>query len=143
MSFYLVSVAARDEPGALAWVTRNVARWHVNLRGFVVDPAGMQLLVTDLGGLCKALDEMGFLYRVTEVHEVVLEDRPGSLAALCQQLADEGIGICSSFGVASGQAGRIYLDVTDLERAAPILAAHNHGRAVMATRLGRIGPITR
>ena len=143
MSLFLVAVAARDEPGSLAWVTSNLARWHVNLKGFVVDPAGMQLLVSDLGQMCKALDEMGFLYRVTEVHEVILEDRPGSLAALCQQLADEGIGILSAFGVATGQAGRVYLDVTDLERAQPILRAHNHGPSIMSSRLGRIGPITR
>ena len=127
----------------MAWVTRNLASWEVNLKGFVVDPAGMQLLVTDLHGLGRALDEMGFLYRVTEVHEVVIEDRPGSLADLCQRLADEGIGICSAFGVATGQAGRIYLDVTDMARAEPILAAYHEGPAVTSKRLGRIGPITR
>lgn len=150
---YLVAVAARDERGVLAWVTSNLARWEVNLKGFVVDPAGMQLLVSDLRALCKALDEMGFLYRVTEVNEVILEDRPGTLAALCQELADQGIGICTAFGVSTGGgAGRIYLDVTDWKRAEPILSAHhveatppptNLGTIPAHPGLGRIAPITR
>lgn len=144
-SMYLVAVAARDERGVLAWVTSNLARWEVNLKGFVVDPAGMQLLVSDLRALCKALDEMGFLYRVTEVNEVVLEDRPGTLAALCQELADAGIGICTAFGVATGNSGRIYLDVTDWKRAEAILDAHHVGPGVAIghSNLGRIAPLAR
>lgn len=143
MSLFLVSVAARDETGALAWVTSNLARWEVNLKGFVADKAGMQLLVTDVTNLSAALDEMGFMYNVSEVEEVILEDRPGALASLCQALADEGISILTAFGVATGQSGRIYLKVDDLEHAAPILSAHNDGPAILHKRLGRIPMTTR
>lgn len=143
MTFSLVSVAIRDEPGALAWLTGNLARWQVNIKGFVADPAGMQLLVTDTSTVTKALDEMGYLYRVAEVHEVVIDDQPGALARLCSHLAGQGIDITLAFGVATAGTGRVYLAVDDIERAAPIFAAHGEGPAVISKRLGRIGPITR
>ena len=143
MSLFLVAVAVRDEPGTLAWITRHLAKWHLNLKGFVVDPAGMQLLVTDLHTLCTALGEMGLIYRVTEVKEVVLDDRTGALAEVAERLAEEGINICTAFGVAAGASARIYLDVTDIERAAPILDSINRGPTLVHGRLGRIGPITR
>lgn len=143
LNLFLVAVAVRDEPGTLAWVTRHLAKWHLNLKGFVVDPAGMQLLVTDIHTLSIALGEMGLIYRVTEVREVVLDDRAGALAEVAERLADEGINICTAFGLATGAAARIYLDVQDIERAAPILEAFNKGRSLVHGQLGRIGPITR
>lgn len=143
VSLYLVAVAVRDEPGTLAWITRHLARWQLNLKGFVVDPAGMQLLVTDMHTLATALGEMGLIYRVTEVREVVLDDRPGALAEVTERLAQEGINICTAFGLATGASARIYLDVTDIERAAPIIDSLNRGPSLVHNRLGRIGPITR
>ena len=96
MRLYLVSIAARDEPGALARVTRQLANHRINLQGFVVDSAGIQVLTKDLALAATALQEGGFRYSATEVHEVILEDRPGSLADLCERLAAVGINIASS-----------------------------------------------
>src|ERR1051326_3450483 len=102
MRLYPVRLAARDEPGALARVTRQLANHRINLQGFVVDSAGIQVLTKDLTQTATALQEGGFRYSATEVHEVILEDRPGSLADLCERLAAVGINIASSFGVATG-----------------------------------------
>lgn len=143
MRSYLVVVAARDEPGALAWVTRNLAKWDVNLKGLVVDAAGMQLLVSDITRLRQALDDMGFIYRVSEVHEILLTDRPGALADVCTALYDEGINVNTAFGISGGQSARLFLSTSDMTRAAPILAAHSEGPAVLHGRLGRIGPAAR
>lgn len=121
---YLFSLAVRDETGSLAWITRDLAQHHINLRGFVVDPAGMQLLVTDLAGTRAALDAMGFLYRITEVHEAELDDRPGSLSQLCNELAAQHINISMAFGVAGDDCARVYLDVDVMAVAAPIVAKY-------------------
>ncbi len=138
MTLFLIDVDARDEKGVLAWITSNLARWDLNLKGFVADRGGVQLLVTDLGTMGAALDEIGYTYTVTEVHEVILEDRPGALATLCQALSDEGISILTAFGIATGQSGRVYLAVDDLKHAAPILSAHNDGPAILHRHVGRI-----
>lgn len=121
---YLFSLAVRDETGSLAWITRDLAEHNINLRGFVVDPAGMQLLVTDLARTRAALDAMGFLYRITEVHEAELDDRPGSLSQLCHDLAAQRINIIMAFGVAGDDCGRVYLDVDVMPEAAPIVAKY-------------------
>lgn len=139
MRLYLVSIAARDEPGALARVTRQLANHRINLQGFVVDSAGIQVLTKDLAEAANALQEGGFRYSAAEVHEVILEDRPGSLADLCERLAAVGINITASFGVATGSAGRIYINVSDLPRAAPIIDSLSRGAVLVHARLGRIG----
>jgi hypothetical protein len=136
---YLVQIAARDELGALARVTRCLADHRINLQGFVVDSAGIQVLTSELTEAATALQEGGFRYSASEVHEVILEDRPGSLAELCERLAAVGINITASFGVATGSAGRIYINVSDLPRAAPILDAMSRGSVVIHARLGRVG----
>lgn len=136
---FLVQVVARDEPGALARVTRQLADHRVNLQGFVVDSAGIQVLTRHLQQAIAALEGGGFRYTFDEVHEVILEDRPGSLADLCERLAQLGINISASFGVATGSAGRIYISVSDLPRAAPVIDSLSQGQVVMHERLGRIG----
>lgn len=139
MRLYLVQVAARDEPGALARVTRQLADHRINLQGFVVDSAGIQVLTRQIQQTIVALEEGRFRYAYDEVHEVILEDRPGSLADLCERLAELGINISASFGVAHGSSGRIYISVSDLPRAAPVIDSLSKGEVVMHARLGRIG----
>lgn len=136
---FLVQVAARDEPGALARVARQLAEHRINLQGFVVDSAGIQVLTKQIDPALAALDEGGFPYRFDEVHEVILEDRPGSLADLCERLAQLGINISASFGVATGSAGRIYINVSDLPRAAPVIDSLSKGEILVHAGLGRIG----
>ena len=138
MKHFVITVAIRDEPGALALVSRQLADWHINLKGVVADPSGMRFLTDDHEAISKALDEVGFLYRVAEVQQVVLDDRPGALAALCSRLAYAGINIESVFGVASGHAGHVFIEVSDWERAAPILDTFSMGPTVVHSRLGRI-----
>lgn len=126
----------------LAGVTGLFARSEINIKGFVVDSAGMQLLVTDVKRVKRTLDQIGFEYKTKEVHEVILEDRPGALAELCEDLADFGINIVSAFGVATGMAGRVYLDVSDAKRAAAILQTYQADPTTQSKR-AHVGPITR
>lgn len=134
-----MSVKARDEPGALARVARLLAAHNINLRGLVVDGTGIHLLTHALAPVLAALEENGLPYQEQEVHEVLLEDRPGALADLCERLGKAGINIVTAFGVATGSAGRIYISVTDLPHAAPIIDSVSQGPAIRHLGLGRIG----
>lgn len=138
VTHYLVSVAIRDEPGALARVTRQLASWQINLKGLVVDPSGMRFLTQDHEAISHALEEVGFLYRIEEVQQVVLEDRPGSLSELCSRLAEASINITQVFGVASSATGHIFIAVDDWVRAAPILDLYTRGPTVVHAHLRRI-----
>ncbi len=134
MSLTLFRIAVRNEPGALARVTRYLANWHVDLKGFVVDPAGMQLLTEDADAARRAFDEAGIVTMMSPVLEFSLTDRPGALAQVCQRLADANIDIVSAFGVAVGSTNRICILANDMARAAPIIEAFNRGAPVAASR---------
>ncbi len=136
---FVVSVAARNEKGALAKVARLIATHNVNFGGFVVDDAGIHVLTSNLADVQAALAEGRLKSTAREVHEVVLEDRVGSLADLCERLAAAGIDIVTAFGLTTAGAGRVYINVNDLKRAAPILAALTQGPMIGHDRLGRIG----
>lgn len=136
---FVVSVAARNEPGALAKVARLVATHNVNMRGFVVDDAGIHLLTSKMTDVETALKKGRLAFTSRQVHEVILEDRVGSLADLCERLAAAGIDIVTAFGLTTSGAGRVYINVDDLKRAAPILAAITQGPVVRHETLGRIG----
>ena len=131
MAYYLFKVAVSDEPGVLARVTRHLANWHVDLKGFIVDQAGMQLLTAEVDAARRAFDEAGLLVVVVPVHEVIIEDRPGALSLMCQRLADAGINILTAFGAASATGGRIFIETNDAVRAAPILLQFSSGRPML------------
>ena len=120
---YLVSVAVEDEPGMLAQVARALADGNINVDAFAADPAGIHLVTREMKPMKAAIEGLGFQTSVEEVHEIVLEDRPGALANICEALAAAGINIQSAFGMAAGFAGRIFVNVSDMPRAAPILEA--------------------
>ncbi|HEX2066947.1 MAG TPA: ACT domain-containing protein [Candidatus Thermoplasmatota archaeon] len=101
---FLVSVHVRDEPGALARIARLLAAHNINLRGLMVDATGIHLLTTSLADAQAALDDNLLRYEVQEVHEVLLEDHPGTLADLCERLAQAGINIVTAFGVSAPAA---------------------------------------
>lgn len=143
MALYLFRVLAKDEPGALARITRALATERINLEGFAVDSAGIQLVTRNREAAENALWTAGIAYLVDEVHEVILQDRPGALADLCERLAAVNVNIATAFGVANGSAGRIYVRVNDLQHAAPIIDAVSDGPIVQHARLGRIPLTTR
>lgn len=120
---HIVSVVVQDKPGMLAKVTRALADGNINVDAFSVDPAGIHLVTRDLKPARSTIEGMGFPCKVEEVQEIVLEDRPGALANVCEALAGANINIQSAFGMAAGFAGRIFVRVSDMPRAAPILAA--------------------
>ncbi len=141
MTLHLVSVTARNQIGVLARVSRQFARRGINFPAFVADDSGIHFVTKDRAAAVTALQEAGLVYVTTEVHEVLLEDRPGSLADLCEQLAAAEIDIEVAFGVTNNGTGRLYIHVDDLKRAAPILNSITESDIAVATGLGRI-PMT-
>ncbi len=136
---YVVSIAARNETGALAKVARLVATHKINMRGFIADEAGIHLLTSNRAEVEATLAKGKLKFSTREVHEVLLEDRVGSLADLCERLAAARIDIVTAFGLTTAGAGRVYINVDDLKRAGPILAAATTGPILGLERLGRIG----
>lgn len=141
MTSHLVSVSARNQPGVLARVSRVFAQRGINFPAFIADDSGLHFVTKDRAATVAALGEAGLAYSTTEVAEVVLEDRPGSLAELCEELARAEIDIEVAFGVVNQGGGRIYIHVDDVKRAAPILNSMTGRGIAIGAGLGRI-PLT-
>lgn len=125
MSVYLVVVPLEDQPGALARVTRCLSRAGIDLEGFCVGPDGAKFLITDLPRAADALEAAGFQPRFVEAAAIHIDNRPGELARLCEELATAGVNIQQGFGLAVGGEGRLYIGVDDLRKAGPVLAARS------------------
>lgn len=132
---HLVSVKVADKPGMLAAVTTALAEGNINVDAFAADPSGIHLATRDPKAAKAAIEKAGFKVTTEAVQEIILEDRPGALANVCRALADAGINIPSAFGMAAGFAARIFIRVTDMPRAAPVLEKASRGPVGPTKRL--------
>ncbi|MHB8633589.1 MAG: ACT domain-containing protein [Thermoplasmatota archaeon] len=136
----LLHVDVPDEPGELAQLARALADRGVNLHGLMVTPSGIDLLLRNLDVAQSVLRAAGYTFATQAVHEVVLDDRPGALAEMCEKLAANQVNIVCALGLSNGPNGRIYVTVNEESRAAPILDNASHGPVVLHGRIGRIPP---
>ncbi|MEA3190095.1 MAG: domain pair [Thermoplasmata archaeon] len=109
--FHLLHVHLPNERGALARLAGALAEASVNLEGFVANQGGVQLLTRDLKAAKHALDANAYHFQAREVREVILPERPGSLAGLCERLAWDWASIDAGFGLATGKKAKVYLEV--------------------------------
>jgi hypothetical protein len=109
--YHLLDVHLNPERGALATLARTLADAKVNIEGFVANRAGVQLLTTQEAAARKALDGAAYHYKSMAVQEVLLAEKPGSLAGLCENLAWQWTNIDVGFGMAVGDKSRVYLRV--------------------------------
>ncbi len=119
-----------NQPGELLRVVRQIAEAGVNLRsvaGVVGQDAGtgtVELLVSDPDLALRSLRDGGTQAEEVQVAVAWLPDRPGTLAAALQALADEGINIESIYLVSTDeQRGRqAAFGCSDPQRADQILS---------------------
>ena len=117
------SVRLANRPGMLAQLARTLADAGVNieaLAAFGFDEEGIVRLIVDDADLARrALREAGLRATEREVLTTVLEDRPGSLAQMAQELADAGVNIDAVYLLRTNSMGlefAVAVDETDLAR---------------------------
>jgi len=117
-------VEAPDRTGILARIARALAKSGINVEGFVADASGIQI-VSHQGDLAASIvRSLGCRCGVTYVQEIRLPDQPGALAELCERLANAGVNLPTAFGAGTGGTARVYLSVSDVRRAGPIIASY-------------------
>ena len=117
------SVRLANRPGMLAKLAQTLADANVNieaLAAFGFDEEGIVRLIVDDADIARrALREAGLSATEREVLTTVLEDRPGSLAQMAQELADAGVNIDAVYLLRTNSMGlefAIAVDETDLAR---------------------------
>ena len=122
-----ISVAMKNEVGALCRLCGLLARAKVNIMGLAIedctDEGLVRLIVDEPGEAQKTLDAAKISHRVQEIFLLELENEPGALQRVSARLADAGINIYYAYGTADlhGRGGALVLRVSDIDRAAAIL----------------------
>lgn len=113
----------RGQPGKLDAIAQCLAVAGVNVRALDVDRDGCRVLADDPAAGMRALEAADFKPERWEAYDLVLEDTPGRLAALTDELQRAGVNIESAFGVADHNGGHLFVRVDDPEAAKPVFQA--------------------
>ena len=91
------SIQLTHHPGDLARVAQALARRGANIRALAVVSVGGQaiarIIPDDIEVARRAFREDNIRFEESEVHTVLLENRPGELAAVTNRLGDAGINL--------------------------------------------------
>ena len=120
---HLLSVNVFDRVGVLARLARSLAKAGVNVDGFIADSSGIHIVTGQDAAAHAAIHGVGAKATSMPVVHVDIPNRPGALAELCEKLASAGVSIQLAVGAGNGFAGRVYLQLSDVRLAGPILAS--------------------
>ena len=91
------SIQLTHHPGDLARVAQALARRGTNIRALAVvrvgDRAIARIIPDDIEVARRAFREANIRFEESEVHTVLLENKPGELAAVTNRLGDVGINL--------------------------------------------------
>jgi hypothetical protein len=124
-----ISIAMRNEVGALCRLCGVLARAQVNIMGLAIedctDEGFVRFIVDEPKKAQKTLDAAKIAYRAQEVLLLELENEMGALQRVSARLADAGINVQYAYGTADlhGRGGALVLRVSDLDRGLAILEA--------------------
>lgn len=127
MALREISLTLPNRPGALAGVSKTLAKAHINVAAISVDSATgegrVRLVVSDPDRAVGLLATAGYNPEVREMIAVRLEDRAGSFLRVLEVLARERINI-QSVAILVAREGNLplaALSTSDLPRARRIL----------------------
>jgi len=124
---YQLSIFAENKPGRLAAVTEILAKEKINIRATTIatsDTFGVINLIVDDPQLAqRVLSTAGMMVNLREVLAVLIEDQPGGLNKLTQELFEEGININNAYGfvLESRKKAVFVVDVDQIEKAVKII----------------------
>lgn len=122
-----ISIAMRNEVGALCRLCGMLARAQVNVMGLSIedctDEGFIRLIIDEPKKAQKTLDAAKIKYQTQEIYLLELANEPGALQRVSAKLAEAGINIHYAYGTADlhGRGGALVLRISDLERGAAVL----------------------
>ena len=91
------SIQLTNHPGDLARVAQALGRRGVNIKALAAMSFGgtamTRILPDDIVVARSALEEAHIRFTESEIHQVLLENKPGILASITNRLGDEGINL--------------------------------------------------
>ena len=138
-----ITAFLENKPGRMANVCSALGRKKVNIRALTVmdskEHSVLRFVTDDIAQTKVVLTSLGTPFQETDVMVVELDNRPGSLARVCEKLAADHINIdyayCST-GASHGRTVGIF-KVSNLSRAAQALAESNNMPSRQRQKPGR------
>lgn len=120
-----ISVFVENQPGRLGALCDVLAEEGVNIQAMMV-PSGtdygiVHVIVDRHDAALQALEQRGYRTYTSRVLDLVLDDRPGTLAKLADRLSEGSVDIRYAYAAVAGSRGRLIMAVSDAERAGQIL----------------------
>ena len=113
MEIYQVSVFLENQAGKLSEVTNLLAENGIDLRAINIaessDYGVLRVITSDSAKAVEILREHGFIVSSTPVLGVSVPDRPGGLAHLLRQLAEENFDVEYMYSVFGQPNGLAYM----------------------------------
>ena len=113
MNVYQISVFLENRAGQLAEITRDLAEHQVDLRAISIaetaDYGIARLIVDDTAQASQVLQEHGYVYSMTAVIVVAVDDSIGGLSPVLTLLADAGLDVEYMYSLFTHKAGKAYM----------------------------------
>ena len=109
MKLKQIAVSIENSPRRLFEVTDALGKAGINLRALNLVDTGLfgqlRLLVSDVATTRRILMEMHIPAQVNEVVAVEIEDKPGSLARVLENIVDAGVVVKYTYAYVAASAG--------------------------------------
>jgi hypothetical protein len=131
-----VTVFLENKPGRLAQVLSLLAHAKINIVALSVmdrhEHGVLRFVAEDEAATVKALQGMNAQFTESDVLAVELKNQPGSLAHVCERLAEGHIGIDYAYCSSGGRNGKVFgiFKVSNIDKAQKILGAGSNNRKV-------------
>jgi hypothetical protein len=113
----------QDRPGELAKAAQAIANATVNIEGYCEVGGVFHVVTSDAASARKALENVGFSVRESDIVVFEAEDKPGSLAKVLKRIADEEINLTVTYtltntriAIGSNQTARVKEIVQEFSR---------------------------
>jgi len=130
MSVYQISVFLENRAGQLAEITKDLAEHNVDLRALSIaetaDYGILRLIVDDTAQASAVLQDHEYVYSMTPVIVVGVNDAVGGLAPVLAILAEANIDVEYMYSLFTHQEGKAYMvfRTSDEKQFVAQLAAH-------------------
>ena len=130
MTIEQLSVFVENKQGKLVEALETLAKAGIDLRALsLADTADfgiLRIIVDKPAEALKALQDMGYLVKSSEVIPVSVSDKPGGFAKVLRLLADSGVGVeyTYAFVAHSHDSANVILRAEDNNAAVKVLTAN-------------------
>jgi hypothetical protein len=122
-----VTVFVENKPGRVSRIAKSLAAHGINIRAVTISDMGeyglLNIICNDPDRAEAVLSEEGYSVSRKYVIGVLMDDRPGAMAAITEYLQDKGINLSNAYGfiLKEGAKAVLIIEVEDYDKAERVI----------------------